>query len=137
MAVVPSVRCSGWIAVSFGCTRLLDPLRLLVHPVLMEDRFRDAPCAVRDERDLRIDGLEEEVVVGLGKDLETRLRGGLREESVVLARDGNDERRRELVLADVALEHGRIDGDRLPLLRRGGRSFDPLGAMVAVLMKDP
>jgi hypothetical protein len=47
------------VALSFllkrGNYALLDPLCLLVHPVLMEDRFRHVAGAVGDERDLRID----------------------------------------------------------------------------------
>ena len=35
--------------------RSLDPLRVLVHPVLVEDCFGDAPRAVLAERDLGVD----------------------------------------------------------------------------------
>jgi hypothetical protein len=64
--------------------------------------------AVLDERDLRVDDLVEEVALALRKDLEPRLTRELRIEMRVIARDGEEDVRCELVAAGVVIEELRI-----------------------------
>src|SRR5688572_27935142 len=80
------------------------PFRFLIDSVLMEDQLCGAPCEIGHECELCIDLFEEEVALRFGGQFELRLAGGLDEETIVLARDGEDECWRELIAAGVALQ---------------------------------
>src|SRR4051812_674026 len=101
----------------------------------MQDDARSSPVRIDDERELRVDDFQEEVALVLGEDLESRLTRGLRVEMVAVARDAQDEIRRELVASGVSVKDLRIDGNLLVLFHRRRLAFDSLRRMIgAVLM---
>src|ERR1044071_8297803 len=71
----------------------------------------DFPIRLSDELQLGIHDLEEELTLRLRKDREFLLMGRLPHEPPILKRDGEGERRAELVHADVACQDGWIDRD--------------------------
>src|SRR3954447_24287681 len=101
----------------------------------MQDDARRSPVRINDERELRVEVFDKEVVKALGEDLESRLTGSLRVEMAAVARDAHDEIRRELVAANVSVKDLRIDGNLLVLFHRWRLAFNSLRRMVgAVLM---
>src|SRR5437763_12549913 len=102
----------------------------------MQDDARSSPVRIDDERELRVEVFDKEVVNAFGEDLESRLTRGLRVEMAAVARDRQDEIRRELVSANVSVKDLRIDGNLLVRFRRRRLAFHSLSRMVgAVLMQ--
>src|SRR4051812_36711806 len=101
----------------------------------MQDDARSSPARINDERELRVEVFDKEVMNALGENLESRLTRRLRVEMVARSGKCDDEIRSELVASDVTVKDLRIDGNLLVLFRRRRLAFDSLRRMIgAVLM---
>ncbi len=98
-----------------------DPLRLggtdaraaTIGAVLMQHERGGIALRISLEGDPGVDGAVEEAPLPFGEHFQLRLPGGLDEQPLPVAGNVDDEFGPDLVVADIALEHGRIDGDRL------------------------
>src|SRR5579863_2742208 len=96
---------------------LFHPLCRQVRSALVQHQRYRLPLTVGLEGNLRVDDLQEKILVAFRKHLEFWLAGGLREELIALPRDRQDEVRSQLVASQVTVEQFRIDGSLLVLLR--------------------
>jgi hypothetical protein len=93
--------------------------------------------AVNFERNLRVDDFQEKLAWALGKYLDFRLPGGLRKKMIAFTCNGQDEIRREFVMANISIEQFWIDGDLFVLLRWRPLAFHPFRVLVqAALMQN-
>lgn len=101
--------------------RLVDPFRRTGGAVLVQDKTRGLAVAIGIETDLGVEDLEEEIALVFREYLETLLPGRLDVQSVIVAGDGEDKIRRQLVAPDIAVVESGIDGGSHPHLWRLGK----------------
>ena len=89
------------------CT--LDARCMLISPPLMQNQLGRLSLIVCDERYLCINDLREEIVIAFGEYFYLPLSGCLGHEAITVTGHLENEIRRQLVTANVAIEYPRID----------------------------
>ena len=88
---------------------------MLIVAALMQDQLGRSSLTIRHKRNLCIDDLGEEIMIAFWEYLDLSLPGCLGNETIALPRDLQDEVRRQLTAAHVAVEYFRIQLHHLAL----------------------
>ena len=103
-------------------TKSVDPGSPLIASVLMQNDGHRAALTVDLKGDPGVDDFIEEFSFARRENLRCRLCRELGQDAATLARDGEDQTRRELVTACISVEHLRVEHE---LLRYHGFAFHP------------